>query len=35
MKWHYQFTPDDGHDWDSVQDMVLVDRDGAASRANC
>ena len=26
MKWHYQFTPDDGHDWDSVQDMVLVDR---------
>ncbi len=26
LKWHYQFTPDDGHDWDSVQDMVLVDR---------
>jgi alcohol dehydrogenase (cytochrome c) len=26
MQWHYQFTPDDGHDWDSVQDMVLVDR---------
>ncbi|HKY21251.1 MAG TPA: PQQ-dependent dehydrogenase, methanol/ethanol family [Vicinamibacterales bacterium] len=26
MKWHYQFTPDDGHDWDSVQDMMLVDR---------
>ncbi len=25
-KWHYQFTPNDGHDWDSVQDMVLVDR---------
>jgi alcohol dehydrogenase (cytochrome c) len=24
--WHYQFTPNDGHDWDSVQDMVLVDR---------
>ena len=26
LKWHYQFTPNDGHDWDSVQDMVLVDR---------
>jgi len=25
-KWHYQFTPNDGHDWDSVQDVVLVDR---------
>jgi len=25
-KWHYQFTPNDGHDWDSVQDLVLVDR---------
>jgi PQQ-dependent dehydrogenase (methanol/ethanol family) len=26
LKWHYQFTPNDGHDWDSVQDLVLVDR---------
>jgi alcohol dehydrogenase (cytochrome c) len=25
-KWHFQFTPNDGHDWDSVQDLVLVDR---------
>jgi alcohol dehydrogenase (cytochrome c) len=25
-KWHYQFTPNDGHDWDSAQDLVLVDR---------
>ena len=25
-KWHYQFTPHDTHDWDAVQDMVLVDR---------
>ena len=25
-RWHYQFTPHDTHDWDSVQDMVLVDR---------
>jgi alcohol dehydrogenase (cytochrome c) len=22
----HQFTPNDGHDWDSVQDVVLVDR---------
>ena len=25
-KWHYQFTPNDGHDWDSAEDMMLVDR---------
>ena len=25
-KWHFQFTPNDGHDWDSAQDVVLVDR---------
>jgi PQQ-dependent dehydrogenase (methanol/ethanol family) len=24
--WHYQFTPNDGHDWDSCQDVMLVDR---------
>jgi len=27
LKWHFQFTPNDGHDWDSVQDMMLVDRE--------
>ena len=26
LKWHYQFTPHDTHDWDSNQDMMLVDR---------
>jgi alcohol dehydrogenase (cytochrome c) len=26
LKWYYQFTPNDGHDWDSVQALVLVDR---------
>ena len=26
LVWHYQFTPNDGHDWDSVQDVVLADR---------
>jgi PQQ-dependent dehydrogenase (methanol/ethanol family) len=25
-KWHYQFTPSDSHDWDSTEDVVLVDR---------
>ena len=25
-KWHYQFTPNDGHDWDSCQAVLLVDR---------
>src|SRR5437762_3547155 len=25
-KWHFQFTPNDGHDWDSTEDVVLVDR---------
>jgi len=24
--WHYQFTPNDGHDWDSTEAMILVDR---------
>ena len=25
-KWHYQFTPGDTHDWDSTQDLIVVDR---------
>jgi len=25
-KWHYQFTPNDSHDWDATEDVVLVDR---------
>ena len=25
MKWYYQFTPHDVHDWDSVEPMLLVD----------
>ena len=25
LKWHFQFTPHDDHDWDSVQVPVLVD----------
>jgi alcohol dehydrogenase (cytochrome c) len=26
MKWYYQFTPNDTHDWDATEDVVLVDR---------
>ncbi len=25
-KWHYQFTPNDSHDWDANQDLILVNR---------
>jgi alcohol dehydrogenase (cytochrome c) len=25
MRWHFQFTPHDTHDWDAVADPVLVD----------
>jgi PQQ-dependent dehydrogenase (methanol/ethanol family) len=25
-RWHYQFTPNDSHDWDANQDVILVDR---------
>ena len=26
LKWYFQFTPNDGHDWDSAEDVILVDR---------
>jgi alcohol dehydrogenase (cytochrome c) len=26
MKWHYQLTPNDGHDWDATQDNILADQ---------
>ncbi len=26
LKWWYQFTPNDSHDWDSEEDMVLADQ---------
>src|SRR5262249_47025003 len=25
LKWHFQFTPHDLHDWDAISDPVLVD----------
>jgi alcohol dehydrogenase (cytochrome c) len=31
-RWHYQFTPNDGHDWDSCQDVILVDREWGGQR---
>jgi alcohol dehydrogenase (cytochrome c) len=27
LKWHYQFTPHDVHDWDAISDPVLMDLD--------
>ena len=26
LRWHFQFTPHDAHDWDSVQIPILIDR---------
>jgi PQQ-dependent dehydrogenase (methanol/ethanol family) len=25
-RWHYQFTPNDSHDWDANQDLILADQ---------
>ncbi len=27
LKWHYQFTPHDLHDWDATEVLMLLDRD--------
>jgi alcohol dehydrogenase (cytochrome c) len=32
LKWHFQFTPHDEHDWDSNQVPLLVDHDIAGAR---
>lgn len=32
LRWHFQFTPHDDHDWDSVQVPVLVDGDFRGER---
>jgi alcohol dehydrogenase (cytochrome c) len=26
LRWHYQFTPHDMHDWDSVEPLLLIDQ---------
>lgn len=31
-RWHFQFTPHDEHDWDSVQIPILVDDPGSGGR---
>ena len=31
-KWHYQFTPNDTHDWDATEDLILVDRRHGGTR---
>jgi alcohol dehydrogenase (cytochrome c) len=31
MKWYYQATPHDIHDWDATQPLVLIDRDWQGS----
>lgn len=31
LKWHYQFTPHDTHDWDATEPAVLIDRDWQGS----
>ena len=39
IKWHYQFTPNDDHDWDSTEDYVLTrhggERQGAEGHPAC
>jgi len=32
LRWHYQFTPHDTHDWDAVQIPVLADINAGGSR---
>jgi len=34
LRWHFQYTPGDDHDWDSVQTPILVDveRDGVTHK---
>ena len=31
-KWHYQFTPNDTHDWDADEDLILADRVSAGKK---
>jgi alcohol dehydrogenase (cytochrome c) len=35
LKWHYQFSPHDTHDWDAAEPMLLVDEVWQDSRASC
>ena len=33
LKWHYQFTPHDLHDWDAQQTPMLIDADFGTAEA--
>ena len=33
LRWHYQFTPHDLHDWDATEPLVLVECDVSGARA--
>ena len=35
LRWHFQFTPHDLHDWDAVQTVVLWTPPSVARRASC
>ncbi len=35
LKWYFQFTPHDMHDWDAVEPLVLADDQWEGGRANC
>ena len=35
LKWYFQFTPHDLHDWDATETPVLIDATFVASRASC
>ena len=35
IKWHFQTTPHDVHDWDSLEMPVLIDSEFRGSRASC
>ena len=35
MKWYYQFTPHDTHDWDATEPNVLVDTKYRGQTASC
>ena len=35
IKWHYQFTPHDLHDWDATETPMLVDMTFQGRRESC
>ena len=35
LKWYFQFTPHDTHDWDANETPILIDALSAAACASC